>query len=151
LYRIVIYLVSYTIWFNYILYAIYQGLLLAKNMGISDLVCYSDSLYCMNIFNGSLMRFHVIHCFDSRYKRGIGARKCYDKSPPSRRESMHRFFSQAWCLIKLWVSLSRVYSDGSFEFSSKWCIWNFLFESLTLFFLLFSFFSFVLPLYTEKK
>ena len=34
------------------LYAIYQGLLLAKNMGISDLVCYSDSLHCINILNG---------------------------------------------------------------------------------------------------
>lgn len=27
------------------LYAIYQGLLLAKNMGISDLFCYSNSLH----------------------------------------------------------------------------------------------------------
>jgi len=41
------------------LYAIYQGLLLAKNMGISNLVCYYDSLHCINILNGPSMRFHI--------------------------------------------------------------------------------------------
>ncbi|GAU51122.1 hypothetical protein TSUD_28730 [Trifolium subterraneum] len=31
------------------LYAIYKGLLLAKEMSIDDLVCYSDSLHCVNL------------------------------------------------------------------------------------------------------
>jgi len=41
------------------LYAIYKGLLLAKEMGITDFVCYSDSLHCINILNGPPMRFHA--------------------------------------------------------------------------------------------
>ncbi|MCI13385.1 S-like ribonuclease, partial [Trifolium medium] len=31
------------------LYAIYQGLILAKDMTIGELVCYSDSLHCINL------------------------------------------------------------------------------------------------------
>jgi len=41
------------------LYAIYQGLLLVKNMNIIDLVCYSDSLHCINLIQGPSMKFHV--------------------------------------------------------------------------------------------
>ncbi|XP_024640640.1 uncharacterized protein [Medicago truncatula] len=37
------------------LYVIYKGLLLAKEMGITDFVCYSDSLHCINIFNRGFM------------------------------------------------------------------------------------------------
>jgi len=33
------------------LYSIYKGLLLAKEMGVTDFVCYSDSLHCINILN----------------------------------------------------------------------------------------------------
>ncbi|MCI77048.1 S-like ribonuclease, partial [Trifolium medium] len=31
------------------LYAIYKGLSLAKDMAIEELVCYSDSLLCINL------------------------------------------------------------------------------------------------------
>ncbi|MCI17304.1 RNA-directed DNA polymerase (Reverse transcriptase), partial [Trifolium medium] len=31
------------------LYAIYKALLLAKDMSIDELVCYSDSLHCVNL------------------------------------------------------------------------------------------------------
>lgn len=41
------------------LYAIYKGLLLAKYMGITDFVCYSDALHCINILNGPSIRFHA--------------------------------------------------------------------------------------------
>jgi len=41
------------------LFAIYQGLLLAKEKGIVDLVCYYDSLLCINIIIGPFMRFHA--------------------------------------------------------------------------------------------
>jgi len=41
------------------LYAIYKGLLLAKEMSITDFVCYSDSLHCINILNGPPTRFHA--------------------------------------------------------------------------------------------
>jgi ribonuclease HI len=41
------------------LYAIFKGFLLAKEMGITDFVCYSDSLHCINILNGPSMRFHT--------------------------------------------------------------------------------------------
>jgi hypothetical protein len=41
------------------LYAIYKGLLLAKEMGITDFVCYSDSLHCINILKGPPIRFHA--------------------------------------------------------------------------------------------
>ena len=41
------------------LYVIYKVLLLAKEMGITDFVCYSDSLHCINILNGPPMRFHA--------------------------------------------------------------------------------------------
>jgi len=40
------------------LYTIYQGLLLAKNMCITGLICYFNSLHRINILNGSPMRFH---------------------------------------------------------------------------------------------
>ena len=41
------------------LYAIYQGLTLAKSLDIVDLVCYSDSLHCINLLKWSAMRYHV--------------------------------------------------------------------------------------------
>jgi len=41
------------------LYAIYRGLLLAKDLNFIDLVCYSDSLYCVNLIQGSSMKFYV--------------------------------------------------------------------------------------------
>jgi ribonuclease HI len=41
------------------LFAIYKGLLLARDMGIDALVCYSDSLHCVNLINGSQVKFHV--------------------------------------------------------------------------------------------
>lgn len=40
------------------LFAIYQGLMLAKEKDIVDLVCYSDSLHCINLIKGPAMRFH---------------------------------------------------------------------------------------------
>jgi len=41
------------------LYAIYQGLLLAKDKCIVDLICYFDSLLCINIITGPFFKFHV--------------------------------------------------------------------------------------------
>jgi len=41
------------------LYAIYQGLILAKTLDIIELVCYTDSLHCINLLKGLAMRFHV--------------------------------------------------------------------------------------------
>jgi ribonuclease HI len=41
------------------LYAIYKGLLLAKEMGNADFVCYFDSLHCINILNDPPTRFHA--------------------------------------------------------------------------------------------
>jgi len=41
------------------LYAIYQGLILAKSLDITELVFYSDSLLCINLLKGPTMRFHV--------------------------------------------------------------------------------------------
>jgi len=41
------------------LYAIYKGLFLVKEMGITDFVCYSNSLHCINILKGPPMRFHA--------------------------------------------------------------------------------------------
>jgi ribonuclease HI len=35
------------------LYAIYKGLLLAKDMNIDKLVGYSDSLHCVNLIKGT--------------------------------------------------------------------------------------------------
>jgi hypothetical protein len=40
-------------------YAIYQGLILAKSMNIIELVCYTDSLHCINLPKGPTMRYHV--------------------------------------------------------------------------------------------
>jgi len=60
-----------------ILHAIYRGLLLSKDMNIIDLVCYSDSLHCINLIQGSL---HEVPCqcgFDSRYKEVNSADKCH--------------------------------------------------------------------------
>jgi len=41
------------------LYTIYEGLLLAKNMRIEELVCYSDSLHCINLVKDPISKFHV--------------------------------------------------------------------------------------------
>jgi len=38
---------------------IYHGLRLARNMGISDLVCYSDSLIFINLIKGDTQYYHV--------------------------------------------------------------------------------------------
>jgi len=38
---------------------IYHGLRLAKNMGINDLVCYSDSLLSINLIQGDTSHYHV--------------------------------------------------------------------------------------------
>lgn len=35
------------------LYAIYKGLLLANDLEITNLVCYSDSIHCINLVKGS--------------------------------------------------------------------------------------------------
>jgi ribonuclease HI len=32
--------------------AIYKGLMLARDMSIEELVCYSDSLHCVNLIKG---------------------------------------------------------------------------------------------------
>jgi ribonuclease HI len=41
------------------LYAIYKGLLLEKDMSVDELVCYSDSLHCVNLINGPQIKFHI--------------------------------------------------------------------------------------------
>ncbi|XP_045803019.1 uncharacterized protein LOC123896706 [Trifolium pratense] len=41
------------------LYAIYKGLLLAKDMNIDELVCYSDSLHSVNLIRGPHAKFHT--------------------------------------------------------------------------------------------
>jgi ribonuclease HI len=41
------------------LYAIYNGLLLAKDTSIDELVCYSDSLYRVNLIKGPQVRYHI--------------------------------------------------------------------------------------------
>ena len=40
------------------LFTIYQGLLLAKEKNVADLVCYSDSMRCINLIKGPAMKFH---------------------------------------------------------------------------------------------
>jgi ribonuclease HI len=40
-------------------YAIFHGIILAKDMEFDTLVCYSDSFYCINLINGLNMRFQV--------------------------------------------------------------------------------------------
>jgi len=41
------------------LYAIYHGLLLTNKLGILELVCYSDSLLCVNLLKDPTTMFHV--------------------------------------------------------------------------------------------
>jgi ribonuclease HI len=41
------------------LYAIYKGLFLAKDMNIDELICYSDSLHCVNLIKGPQIRYHI--------------------------------------------------------------------------------------------
>ncbi|GAU12290.1 hypothetical protein TSUD_141980 [Trifolium subterraneum] len=41
------------------LYAIYQGLTLAKDLAIDELICYSDSLLCINLIKGPIVNYHV--------------------------------------------------------------------------------------------
>ena len=39
--------------------AIYHGLIVSKDLGIDELVCYSNSLLCINIVNGPAEKFHI--------------------------------------------------------------------------------------------
>ena len=39
--------------------ALYHDLVLAKDLGYTELVCYSDSLVCTNLLNGPIERYHV--------------------------------------------------------------------------------------------
>lgn len=41
------------------LYAIYQGLILARSLDIEELICYSNSLLGINHIKGLTTRFHV--------------------------------------------------------------------------------------------
>ncbi|GAU32838.1 hypothetical protein TSUD_209060 [Trifolium subterraneum] len=41
------------------LYDIYEGLLLAKDMSIDELVCYSDSLHCVNLIKCPFVKYHI--------------------------------------------------------------------------------------------
>ncbi|MCI24164.1 replication protein A1-like protein, partial [Trifolium medium] len=41
------------------LYAIYKDLLLAKDMSIDELVCYSDSLDCVNLIKDLHVKYHI--------------------------------------------------------------------------------------------
>jgi len=41
------------------LYAIYRGLILARNLNIEVLVCYNDSMHCINLLKGPNLSFHV--------------------------------------------------------------------------------------------
>jgi hypothetical protein len=41
------------------LYAIYEVLLLAKDMGIVELICYSDSLHHVNLVKGFQVKHHI--------------------------------------------------------------------------------------------
>ncbi|MCI63961.1 kinase-like protein, partial [Trifolium medium] len=41
------------------LYAIYQGLSLAIDVKIEELLCYSDSLHCINLITGLNVKYHV--------------------------------------------------------------------------------------------
>ncbi|GAU33795.1 hypothetical protein TSUD_221330 [Trifolium subterraneum] len=41
------------------LYAIYQGLTLAKDLDIDELVCYSDSLLCINLIKSLIVKYHI--------------------------------------------------------------------------------------------
>jgi ribonuclease HI len=37
----------------------YHGLITTQNLGFVELVCYSDSLVCINLINGSLEKYHI--------------------------------------------------------------------------------------------
>jgi len=39
--------------------AIYHGLVTTKDLGYTELACYSDSLVCINLLNGPVERYHV--------------------------------------------------------------------------------------------
>jgi len=39
--------------------AIYHGLIIGKYLGFVELVCYSDSLVCINLINNHLEKYHV--------------------------------------------------------------------------------------------
>jgi hypothetical protein len=41
------------------LYAIYEEILLAKDMNIDELVCYSDSLHCVNLIKSPQVKYYI--------------------------------------------------------------------------------------------
>jgi len=41
------------------LFAIYHGLVMAKDLGYAELACYSDSLACINLINDPIERYHI--------------------------------------------------------------------------------------------
>lgn len=41
------------------LLTIYQGLILAKNLGITEFIYYYNSLHCINLINDLIVKYHV--------------------------------------------------------------------------------------------
>jgi hypothetical protein len=41
------------------LFVIYQELTLAKDLALEELICYSDSLLCINLIKGPIVKYHV--------------------------------------------------------------------------------------------
>jgi hypothetical protein len=64
------------------LYAVYKGFLLAKDMSVDELVCYSDSLHCVNLINGPQIKFHIYALCgaDPRYKGVALSNQCFSLS-----------------------------------------------------------------------
>jgi ribonuclease HI len=42
------------------LFAIYQGLIMVRNMAINELICYFDSLHCINLIKCSNVKFYML-------------------------------------------------------------------------------------------
>lgn len=114
--------------------AIHKGLLLAMEMGMIDLVCFSDSLLSVELINGHASRFHAYavliqdikdiiasnnfsiihtlregnHCADLLAKLGASSNIAYLEhlSPPQDLQDLLRNDAMGACFLRAWLFFS---------------------------------------------
>jgi len=76
------------------LFTIIQGCMLAKEMDMADLVCYPDSMHCINLIKGPAMKFHGNAVLIKDIKELFDHMNFTICHTLKRRQPMYRFYGQ---------------------------------------------------------
>lgn len=104
--------------------AIHRGLLLVVEMGIEELVCYSDSLLSISLITGHASNLHVYSVLIQDIKRPLVLKKLHHSSLSPWRKSMYWLHGKDWgqlqsLLMLLLRSISSLWLEATqWELSS---------------------------------